>query len=80
VLRAAAVGGGAYVAGKRRAAAQQPEPEQYAQPAPSAPPPQSAGGMSADTIDRLKELGQLHEQGVLNDDEFSQQKQKLLGG
>ena len=38
----------------------------------------SAGGMSDDMIDQLGKLGQLHEQGVLTDDEFAAQKQKLL--
>jgi hypothetical protein len=88
LLRAAAVGGGAYMAGKRRARSQQGEADQDAQiadlqsqqaaPQAAAPPP--AAGPSSDTIERLKELGQLHEQGVLTDQEFSDQKAKLLGG
>jgi len=32
-----------------------------------------------DPIEQLKELGQLHEQGVLTDEEFAAQKAKLLG-
>ena len=36
------------------------------------PPPQR------DPIDQLKELAELHKQGVLTDDEFAQQKAKLL--
>jgi hypothetical protein len=46
--------------------------EQSAAPA-AAPPP------AADPIQQLKELGRLHEQGVLTDEEFAQQKAKLLG-
>lgn len=76
------------MAGKRRARNQQGEADQDAQiadlqsqqqaPQAAAPPP--AAGPSSDTIERLKELGQLHEQGVLTDQEFSDQKAKLLGG
>jgi hypothetical protein len=43
-------------------------------PAPAAPAP--AG---ADPIEQLKELGQLHQQGVLTDEEFAAQKAKILG-
>ena len=92
LLRAAAVGGGAYMAGKSRARSQEREyqqdaqiqdlqaQQQYAQQAPPPPAPApAAGGMSSDTIEQLKQLGALHEQGVLTDDEFAQQKAKLLG-
>ena len=41
--------------------------------------PAPAGGISGDAMTRLKELAALHEQGVLTDDEFAQQKAKLLG-
>jgi Short C-terminal domain len=89
LLRAAAVGGGAYMAGKRRERSQQGEADQdarlsniesqqTAQPVQQAAP--AAAGPSSDTIERLKELGQLHEQGVLTDQEFSDQKAKLLAG
>ncbi len=40
----------------------------------------AAGGGTDDMIEQLGKLGQLHEQGVLTDDEFAAQKQKLLGG
>ena len=49
----------------------QPEPG-YAEPPPAAAP-------VADPIAQLKELGQLHAQGVLTDEEFAAQKAKLLG-
>src|SRR4051812_37283673 len=87
LLRAAAVGGGAYMAGKSRARSQEREYQQDAQIqdlqsqqqyAPQAPAP-AAGGMTADTIEQLKQLGALHEQGVLTDDEFAQQKARMLG-
>lgn len=79
VLRAAAVGGGAYALGKRRARAEQEDanpPVQQSAPGPQAPAP---GVSSADTA-RLEELGRLHEQGVLTDEEFAQQKALILGG
>jgi hypothetical protein len=62
----------------QQAGAQQP---QYAPPPPAAapPPPPAAGGMSPDTIQQLTQLGQLHEQGVLTDEEFAAQKAKILG-
>jgi hypothetical protein len=45
------------------------------EPPPAPPPPQPA----ADPIDQLRQLGQLHEQGVLTDEEFARQKAKILG-
>jgi hypothetical protein len=89
LLRAAAVGGGAYYMGKRRAESQEQDAyqdqrsgdleSQQQAPAPApAPAPAAAGGVSAEAVERLQELGKLHEQGVLTDEEFSQQKQKIL--
>jgi Short C-terminal domain len=46
-------------------------------PQPQAAPP-TAQAESA-PIDQLKELGELHESGVLTDEEFAAQKAKLLG-
>jgi Short C-terminal domain len=54
------------------------EPQPTYAPAPAAPPA-AAGGMEPDTLDQLRQLGQLHEQGVLTDEEFAAQKAKLLG-
>jgi hypothetical protein len=79
LLRAAAVGGGAYAMGKHNAARQQEAVEDQQAPAP-APASASSGGISSDAMQKLKELGQLHEQGILTDDEFEQQKQRLLAG
>lgn len=88
LLRAAAVGGGAYALGKRNARAQEEQQaqayeqgQQAAAPAapPPSPPPPGPEGMSADVTARLGELGKLHEQGVLTDAEFAQAKAKLLG-
>lgn len=48
--------------------------QQYAQaqPAPAPAPP------AKDPIDQLKELAELHTQGILTDDEFAAQKAKIL--
>jgi membrane protease subunit (stomatin/prohibitin family) len=86
LLRAAVVGGGAYVAGKHMARKQD---DQYAaeadqnqrisdlesQPAQSAP----AEPAGSATVDQLKQLSELHQQGVLTDAEFAAAKAKLLG-
>lgn len=92
LLRAAAVGGGAYYMGKRHAEGQQQEADQdqrigdlesqqTAAPAPApAPAPPASEGISAETVQRLQELGKLHEQGILTDEEFSTQKERLLAG
>jgi hypothetical protein len=86
LLRAAAVGGGAYMAGKHRANAQAEQQDQayYAgqQSAMAAPPAAAAPspGITSEDTARLAELGKLHEQGVLTDEEFSQQKAVILTG
>ncbi len=60
-------------------AQQQAAPPVDQQPAP--PPPQAApsSGFSSDDMAQLKQLGQLHESGVLTDAEFEAAKQKILG-
>jgi putative oligomerization/nucleic acid binding protein len=95
LLRAAVVGGGAYVAGRsmgRRAEQdQQAEYEQNQrisnleqQPAPAAAPqaaaPQApAAAQPASMIDQLNQLAALHQQGALTDAEFAAAKAQLLG-
>jgi hypothetical protein len=49
----------------------EPPPQQYAAPAAAAP--------AADPIEQLKQLADLHQQGVLTDEEFAVQKAKILG-
>jgi len=63
----------------RRQANRWAEQDEYAyqQQAPGPPPP--AAAPQADPIEQLKELGELHQQGVLTDEEFAAQKAKLLG-
>ena len=87
LLRAAAVGGGAYYMGKRRARSEERgyeqdaglDDQQDAAPESEAAPAPAPAGMSDDAIARLKQLGELHDQGILTDDEFAQQKAALLG-
>jgi hypothetical protein len=86
LLRAAAVGGGAYALGKRNARAQDDREQaaydqgwqQSAAPAPAPAAPGPSGITSEDT-QRLQELGRLHDQGVLTDEEFASQKARILG-
>ena len=90
MLRAATMAGGAavaYHAGKTSGAnasqeGAQPVGDAGAQPVAPAPPApvSTAGGPSEDAIAKLKELGQLRDQGILTDQEFEAQKQKVLGG
>jgi hypothetical protein len=90
-MRAAVVGGGAYVAGKRvaqRSAEQgQQENEQDERlatledqaPATPAPAAQDAPAAAPSMPDQLQQLAALHEQGALTDDEFATAKARLLG-
>ncbi len=85
LLRAAAVGGGAYAMGKRNARVQGEQNDQAfmeGQQAAAAPAPAAApgpGGITSEDTARLAELGKLHEQGILTEEEFSREKAKILG-
>lgn len=62
------------------AAQEQPQEPQYQEPPPQyqqAPPPAQADD---DRFQKLKELGELREQGVLTDAEFAAEKAKILQG
>jgi len=64
--------------GERWAAEQDSASQQQAyQQAPPPPPP--AAPVGDDMLDQLKQLGELHDAGVLTDDEFAAQKAKILG-
>jgi Short C-terminal domain len=83
LARAAMVGGVGYAAGKRRARAQEQETQQAAPPEQIQADQESAqgggGGMSEmDRIDALKKLGELHDSGVLTDEQFEAEKEKLI--
>ena len=51
------------------------EQQGYAEPAYEQPP----AAAPPDPIEQLKQLAELHSQGVLTDEEFAAQKAKLLG-
>jgi len=83
LMRAAMVGGAAYYAGRKveegreqdattEARLEQLETQQYADAAPA------PRGISAASIEQLKQLADLKAQGVLTEDEFEQQKRVLL--
>jgi hypothetical protein len=56
-----------------------PAPAQYVYAEPASPPPPAAPAVSQDDkIRQLKELGELRQQGVLNDAEFEAQKARIL--
>jgi hypothetical protein len=58
--------------GERWAQQEQAQQPQYVEaPAPAAP--------AVDPVAQLKQLAELHQQGVLTDDEFAAQKAKILG-
>src|SRR4051812_17171558 len=61
---------------EQQAAAQYapPPPQQYA-PAPVAAPAAAPAG--DDLIAKIQELAQLHQQGILSDDEFAAAKQRI---
>ncbi|MGP8060792.1 MAG: SHOCT domain-containing protein [Acidimicrobiales bacterium] len=84
LLRAAAVGGVAYMgakAGTNKAMAANQAPAQEApQPAPAPAPAAPAPGVAAapDRIAQLQQLAQLHDSGALTDEEFAQEKARIL--
>jgi|SRR5579864_6335331 hypothetical protein len=94
LLRAAVVGGGAYMAGKHMANAQADQQyqdasqeqrlanleQQQAQQAQQAPVPAPRAAAAPSMADQLNQLADLHKQGLLSDDEFAAAKAQLLGG
>ena len=54
------------------------EEQAYQQQAYAAPPPAPADDMDT-KIAQLRELGELKSQGVLSEEEFAAQKQRILG-
>jgi hypothetical protein len=89
------VGGAGYYAGKkmqqgheedayRDARIEELEQQQaaaaYAPPPPPPPPPVAApAGPGPETIEQLRQLGELRQQGILTEEEFDAQKRRLLG-
>jgi len=72
LLKTAAAGGAGYYAGQKVAEKQSSDQVagDQAYPPPSAP----------DTVEQLQQLAQMHDSGVLTDEEFTSAKQKLLAG
>jgi hypothetical protein len=78
LLRAAMVGGAGYAAGKHRAHKEDGETVDAPQ-ARQAATQDTVGSMSEmDRLDALKKLGDLHDSGVLTDEQFETEKEKLL--
>jgi hypothetical protein len=77
LLRAAVVGGGAYVAGKRRA---ERDAQMSGQGEPQDAAPAGAPADASSVSDQLATLTSLHQQGSLTDQEFAAAKSKLLSG
>jgi len=85
LARAAVVGGTAYYAGKKVQQGREQDAEEEARtedleaqqgaPAPAAP---AAGG--GDMVQQLEDLKRLLDEGVLTQEEFDLQKQKILAG
>ena len=77
------VGGAAYAYGKHRGRDQGYEDAAYDEPEP-APPPAAAPAPAAPApsidYDELAQLGKLHADGTLTDEEFAAAKAKILGG
>ena len=91
VARTAAIAGTATVVSNRVsrrqanrwAAKDQQQQDQYPpddqqQQQYAAPPPAPPADPMQDKLDQLKQLGELKEQGVLSEEEFQQQKAKIL--
>jgi len=88
LLRAAAVGGGAYLAGKARqrrlGEREQHEEDQDArvsdhEQSQAGPQPAAAGQPAASVPEQLGQLTELHDKGALTDAEFATAKSRLLG-
>jgi hypothetical protein len=75
IARTAVVGGIAYSAAKRGAAAGQPEQVEAQETYEDGPATEPAD----DSIEQIKRLHEPREQGILTEEEFTAEKQKLLG-
>jgi len=56
------------------------EQQQYAQQQPQYAEPAPAAAPAPDRMEQLKQLADLHAAGALTDDEFAQEKGKILNG
>ena len=80
LMRAAVVGGGAYVAGRRAAQGSARPDDGYGEPEPQAASSQPASAGAAPSIpDQLSQLTTMRQQGSLTESEFAAAKAQLLG-
>jgi hypothetical protein len=75
---AAAVSGGVAHHQQEKYAAQNSQAEQQEMAEPVAPPP-AAAPAEPDLNAQLTQLAQLHDQGILTDEEFAAKKAQILG-
>lgn len=59
----------------KQAGAAAPPPAAVAEPPASAAP----AGLTAEAMEQLKKLAELHQAGILTDEEFATQKARILG-
>jgi hypothetical protein len=88
VARTAAIAGTATAVSNRvsrrqagrwsRQEAEAAPPQGYQEPAPQQPAPAPAGTSTQTKLAQLKQLGELHTAGVLDDAEFELEKSKIL--
>ena len=78
VARTAAVAGTATAVSNRVSRRQAQRWGAQAEPAYQEPPPPAPAAPPEDPIAKLKELASLRDQGILTDQEFADQKAKLL--
>jgi hypothetical protein len=89
LLRAAVVGGGAYMAGRsaaqrsaeasEREAAQEARLSDLEQSQPQVPAPRASQAAGSSMMDQLSQLARMHAEGALTDEEFAAAKARLLG-
>lgn len=75
---ATAVSGAVVSSQQQRAMARQATAQQQTAAAPQAAAP--AAGLTGEAITRLQQLGELHQSGVLTDEEFAAAKAQILAG
>jgi hypothetical protein len=69
----------AQIAAQREQAYQEQAPQQPVPQQPAAPAPAPAAAPTMDTVEQLKALADLKNQGILTEEEFAAQKAKILG-
>ena len=75
--RVAVVGGGIAAAKAHHDNKEAQQQEEMAAAEQAAPAP-AASGLTPEVIEELRQLGELHDQNVLTDEEFQREKARLL--